>query len=63
MIATNVKDTFSILLEAGYLYKYKDIVWKPIEDESEDNSGNSSSDNGFLFDTSRKKSMQSSKYS
>lgn len=29
----NVKDTFSILFEAGYLFKYKDIVWQSFNDE------------------------------
>ena len=33
MISTNVKDTFSILIEAGYLFKFKDIVWQPLDDD------------------------------
>ena len=35
-MASNVTDTFSILIEAGYLFKYKDIVWQSFNDGDSD---------------------------
>ena len=61
MISSNVTETFGILLEAGYLYKYKDIVWQPFEEESdEDNSESDSEVGGLYAGLSRKQSNKSS---
>lgn len=54
MMASNVKDTFSILLEAGYLFKYKDIVWQPHEDEESEEKSDSGSDDGLYGASNRK---------
>ena len=47
-------ETFTILLEAGYLFKYKDIVWQPHEDESDEDKSDSDSDDDGLFEFERK---------
>ena len=44
MMASNVRDTFSILIEAGYLFKYKDIVWQPCDDDSSEDESDSDSE-------------------
>jgi hypothetical protein len=43
---TNLANTFAVLFEAGYLFKYKDIVWAPQceDDEDEEQDDDSSED-------------------
>ena len=60
----NLQKTFSIVFEAGYLYKYKDIVWKPnneeVEEEDEDDEDDdSSSENDSMFKKAQKRKKTS----
>lgn len=59
MIKNNVMDTFALMFEAGYLFKYKDIVWQPVEDESEEDKSESGSDDGLQFHSARKRDRKS----
>ena len=51
-----MQDTFSILFEAGYLFKYKDIVWQSYndeeseEEEEDDDEDSDDEDNELAFD-------------
>ena len=63
MMASNVTDTFSILIEAGYLFKYKDIVWQSFNDgDSDDEEEKSESESEDYFQGGLK-DRKASKYS
>lgn len=33
---SNLSSLFSLIYEAGYLFRYKDIIWNPDSDEDDD---------------------------
>ena len=52
-------DTFSVLIESGYLFKYKDIVWQPVATEEADDEDESSCK---IMSFSEKKKREESQY-